>query len=81
MRWIPPRIKSEKIAIRAVGRDPAKIIAPPFVALVPLMMISPSQPPPTKAPMAVIPIATTRAFLSPAMITEIDSGNSTINKR
>lgn len=49
MRWIPPRIKSEKIAIRAVGRDPAKIIAPPFVALVPLMMISPSPPPPTES--------------------------------
>ena len=44
-------------------------------------MISPRPPAPTNAPIAVIPMATTNAFLMPAMITETESGNSTMNSR
>ena len=42
------------------------------------IMISPKPPAPTKVPIAVIPIAKTNAFRKPAMITDNESGNSTI---
>ena len=47
---------SEMMAINAVGNAPANIMAPPLVALLPRIMISPNPPAPTKEPMAVIPI-------------------------
>ncbi len=69
------------IAINAVGNAPAKMIDAPSVAFVPRMMMSPRPPAPTKAPMAVIPIATTKALRIPAMITDTDKGNSIMYSR
>ena len=73
-----PKTRSAIIAIKAVGKAPAKISAPPSVAFVPRMIISPKPPAPTNEPIAVIPIATTSALRIPAIITAKDRGNSTI---
>ena len=64
-RSIIPRTQSVIIAIKAVGKAPTKMIEAPSVALVPRIIISPKPPAPTKAPIAVIPIATTNAFRIP----------------
>lgn len=80
-RSMIPKTQSVMIAMKAVGKAPAKMIDVPSVALVPRMMMSPNPPAPTKAPMAVIPMATTKAFLMPAIMTDTDSGSSTIKRR
>lgn len=74
------RTKSLIIAIKAVGMAPAQMIYPPLATLIPRDIISPRPPAPMKVPMADMPIATTRAFLIPAIIIDTDRGNCILSK-